>query len=162
MKTFINVIYNFTSLPNWYTSDLHDKLVLILSDKSKGKLHGCKFLRDTSNTVRDNWSGLEGIPSSQEMSLRTAKDVCDFICENNHEGTLINIQIWHPTAVTWDDVLHTVHRVTNTIEVSQAIADATGRPVRMSFHIDDIKIGSLNGSIFKPKLDLQSIHYLNH
>lgn len=66
---------------------------------------------------------------------------------------LINIQIWHPTATVWDDVLPTQHEVKNPAEVAQAISDATGKLVRMTYHRDGINVGSLNGSYFTPTLN---------
>lgn len=65
---------------------------------------------------------------------------------------LINIQIWHPTAVVWDDVLATSHSVKEPIEIAQAISDATGKLVRMTYHKEGIVVGSLNGSYFTPKV----------
>lgn len=53
-------------LPEWYVETVHDGLVIILTEQDK--LRACKFLRDISNNNPD-----------QRMSLKEAKDLCDFI-----------------------------------------------------------------------------------
>src|ERR1700754_2777075 len=80
MKSFIDVKSRFEfALPSWYDLKIHNRVVEIISDK--GKLHACKFLRDTSHIIKENWSGLDGRPFNQEMFVKEAKDICDFIVD---------------------------------------------------------------------------------
>lgn len=82
MKTFTEVKTEFINqLPLWYDETMHTKLIEVLSTENKGKLHGCKLLRDTSNTLKDQWYGKVDVPKTEEMFLKEAKELCDFVVD---------------------------------------------------------------------------------
>lgn len=94
MKAFIEVKSRFEfSLPSWYDVKLHNQVIEILSNKSKGKLHACKFLRDTSNKMKEEWNGMDG--ESQEMFLKEAKELCDFIVDVDGlmKGKIVSVPV---------------------------------------------------------------------
>ncbi len=66
----------------------------------------------------------------------------------------INIQVWVRGANVWDEcpIVTTVDSNEPSV-LAQAISDATGMPVRMTFYSDGIEVGKLNGSYFYPKND---------
>lgn len=79
MKTLIEVAKKWGPLlPTWYSHEVHDIVVGIISDKENGgKLHACKFLRETANKRKDEWVDADGLP--KEFYLKDCKEICDFI-----------------------------------------------------------------------------------
>lgn len=67
---------------------------------------------------------------------------------------LITIQIATEEMLRWDDVKPTLHEVDNPGEVAQAIATATGMPVRMTYYNDatSLNVCRNNGHYFYPEL----------
>lgn len=62
----------------------------------------------------------------------------------------IYIQIWHAKAKVWDDCPATLHHVEHFFEVAQTIADATGQSVRVTYFMEGVRPGNLNGSYYYP------------
>ncbi len=76
MKTYKEVEKNFQGtgiVPNWYDHEIHAKVLIELTTINHGKLHACKYLRDISNK-------LKMFDETEELFLKEAKIIVDFIC----------------------------------------------------------------------------------